>query len=335
MKVLQLLLLAVLVCEISTAPAVNNTTELTEEVSTGSNVQCLSPALVADITKVVNDASPFIKHLGNLPAFAATSCAQILAMRPSSNSSYYWIQEPEKAVRVFCHMNGKELYNEEGVWMKIADINMTKTAAKCPNGLEQTTQSSKTLCRRASSSGGCSSIVFSTHGVPYTKVCGRVIGYQYYSPDAFYSFYTYQSYTIDNQYVDGVSITQKTTPRQHIWTFAAGSDEVPSNNKYSCPCTNSLSFVGFTGLIPEFVGNDYFCETGTHVSATSQYYFNDPLWDGKGCGRFSTCCDGGKKPWFCKELPEAVENDIEVRVCRDSHRSNEDILIEIIELYVQ
>lgn len=199
MKVLQLLLLAVLVYEISAAPAVNNTTELTEEVSTGSNLQCLSPASVADITKVVNDASPFIKHLGSLPAFAATSCAQILAMRPSSNSGYYWIQEPEKAVRVFCHMNGKELYNEEGVWMKIADINMTKTAAKCPNGLEQTTQSSKTLCRRASSSGGCSSIVFSTHGVPYTKVCGRVIGYQYYGPDAFYSFYTYQSYTIDNQ----------------------------------------------------------------------------------------------------------------------------------------
>lgn len=335
MKSLFLLLVIALFDGVNAAPAPapnTNTTQLYEEMS-GSELQCLSPALAKEITKVINNASPFIEHLGDLPAFAATSCKQILTMKPDSKSGYYWIQEPEKAVRVYCHMDDDELFGEEGVWMRIADVNMTQTAAVCPTGLVRVT-SPKTLCRKTTSSG-CSSAVFSTHKVPYTKVCGRVIGYQYYNTNGFHPFYSHQTYTIDNLYVDGVSITQKTIPRQHIWTFAAAYDEVPGNNRYSCPCTNSLSYVAFTGLIPEFIGNDYFCETGSRVSVTNRYYLEDPLWDGKGCGRFSTCCDGGKRPWFCKELPEPVDSDIEVRVCCNENRSSEDVLLEIIELYVQ
>ena len=342
MKTVLFLLLTVIFGCTSAAPVEYNSTielsdyatdEVTDDDVTGAPPQCLSPELAAEITKIVNNASPFIKHQGNLPAFAATSCKQMLSLKPESKSGYYWIQGPTRAVRAFCLMDSKELFNEEGVWMKIADVNMTKPAATCPDPLEQQSVSSRELCHRSNT--GCSSVVFPTHKVPYKKVCGRVIGYQYYSTDAFHPFYSQQSYTVDNSYVDGVSITQETTPRQHIWTFAAARDEVPSNSLYSCPCTNSLSHVAFTGLIPEFVGDDYFCESGTYVSATSSYYFDDPLWDGKGCGQFSSCCDGSKKPWFCKELPEPVETNIELRLCHDSYYSDEDILLETIELYVQ
>jgi len=100
-------------------------------------------------------------------------------------------------------------------------------------------------------------------------------------------------------------------------------------------CTNSKSHVPFTGLIPPFVGIDYYCETASRTTYQNRYYLEDPLWDGQGCGRFSSCCDGGRKPWFCKELPTNVTDNIEMRVCFDEPRSADDVLLETIELYIQ
>ena len=39
-------------------------------------------------------------------------------------------------------------------------------------------------------------------------------------------------------------------------------------------------------------------------------------------------------PWFCKQLPEATTDDIEVRLCADEATTNEVILLEVIELYI-
>ena len=147
------------------------------------------------------------------------------------------------------------------------------------------------------------------HGIPY-KMCGKVIGYQYYSPQSFRAFRHNQQSTIGDLYVDGVSITHGSTPRHHIWTLAAALDEVPDHSKWSCLCTNSKSHVRYTGLIPPFVGTDYYCETGSRVGETNKYYLEDPLWDGQECGRFSSCCEGSRKPWFCNELPTYVTDDI-------------------------
>ena len=306
----------------------------TKSGNTSEESICVSESLLDEITKIVDNSSPGIKHLGDIPGYAAASCQQIATFRPrDSPSGYYWIQDKTGPVRVFCQMNGTETFGEEGVWMRIADMNMAGTSSTCPSGLELVT-SPKRLCRKRVSSG-CSSATFAAHNVPFSKVCGRVIGIQYYTPEAFDPYYNAQTRTIDDLYVEGVSITHSSNPRQHIWTFAAAIDEVPSHNMYSCPCANSKSHVAYTGLIPEFIGDDYYCETGSRTSARNRYYLEDPLWDGKGCGRFSTCCDGDRKPWFCKELEEPVTSDIEVRVCTDQSRSNEDVLLEIVELYVQ
>ena len=59
---------------------------------------------------------------------------------------------------------------------------------------------------------------------------------------------------------------------------------------------------------------------------------DDPLWDGAGCGPMSTCC---APPWFYKQLPQPTTDDIEMRVCRDEDASNEDIAIEMVEIYIQ
>ena len=222
--------------------------------------------------------------------------------------------------------------------MRVARVNMTETNSQCPSGLELIT-SPKRLCRKIGSAGGCSSVFFPTHNVQYSRICGKVIGYQYFSPDAFDPFRGNQQLTIDGTYVEGVSLTYGSNPRQHIWTFAAALDETPGHNYYSCHCTNDLAYVAFTGVIPPFIGDDYFCETGSRLLVQKQWYLDDPLWDGEGCGRFSSCCAREQqpiKPWFCRELPAPIADDIELRACRTGPRDiDEDFGLEIVEVYVQ
>ena len=64
------------------------------------------------------------------------------------------------------------------------------------------------------------------------------------------------------------------------------------------------------------------------------FYPNDPLWDGQGCGT-STCCTFSNPPWFCKQLPQATTDDIEIRLCGTYYESvtQEDTPIELMEIY--
>jgi len=76
--------------------------------------------------------------------------------------------------------------------------------------------------------------VYNTYGISYNHVCGRVIGYQYHSADAFRLELVPQ--TIEGPYVDGVSLTHGPPgTRQHIWSFAAGVVEMGHLTSYSFP----------------------------------------------------------------------------------------------------
>jgi dynein heavy chain len=101
---------------------------------------------------------------------------------------------------------------------------------------------------------------FPLSGVKYSRVCGKIKAYQYGTPDAFYPYYANRDVTIDNHYVDGVSLTHGQRPRKHIWTFATARDETRSS-QWVCPCTKTNTF--YTGVVPPFIGQDYFCETGS------------------------------------------------------------------------
>ena len=84
--------------------------------------------------------------------------------------------------------------------------------------------------------------------------------------------YRSSGYSIDTYYIDGISVTNGQSPRQHIWTFAAGYSKVDDYG--SCPCGSPTC----RATIPPYVGNDYFCETGAISSAqSSTFYPNDPL----------------------------------------------------------
>ena len=109
--------------------------------------------------------------------------------------------------------------------MRVAHLNMTDPTHHCPRGFRKIS-SPKRTCGRPGS--GCYSTTYTVDGISYSRVCGRIKAYQYYSPNAFDPFYNNKAFTIDSTYVDGVSLTHGRNPRKHIWTFANAADETRS-----------------------------------------------------------------------------------------------------------
>ena len=215
-------------------------------------------------------------------------------------------------------------------WRRITFINMTDTSYNCPTGLNLTSYSKRT-CGRSHTNSGCSSTTFSVGGLPYSRVCGRIRGYQFGATTGLFNRFNED---IDGYYVEGVSLTHGAAgSRQHIWTFAAGLSEVTTIYPNSgCPCDTAPYSV-----VPAFVGNDYFCESGLHSEWMHNFvlYPNDVLWDGQDCTSTSTCCQLNNPPWFTKNLLTNTTDDIELRICVEYTPSTEDVPLELIELYVQ
>ena len=253
----------------------------------------------------------------------ATSCKEIRDCDPTAPSGYYWVRNATgNATQVFCEMNTTNCGAITGGWMRAAYINMTDAANSCPVGLTYYTQNSTRFCSSNISSGGCTSVNFPTFGVSFTKVCGRALGYQYGHPDAFRD----STSSINSDYVEGLSVTHG-TPRNHIWTFAAGCSKDIGNGCSNCPCASPSP----GRAAPPFVGENLFCESGNTGTWENQWYLDDPLWDSQGCASGSTCCNRGG-PWFTTTLCEEVSNDIEVRWCTCC--GGEESGVEQLEIYV-
>ena len=182
--------------------------------------------------------------------------------------------------------------------------------------------------------GGCSSIQY-TSPTNYTKLCGQIKAYQYGSPDGL-GPYTGPKYepnlSVDDNYVDGVSITHGNVSRHHVWTYAAGGQEI-RNGKHDCPCNRDFDTVLYSP--PSFLDEDYYCESGKPNSINLKaLYADDALWDGEQCGHLEdTCCLNNTMPWFTKTLNSDDSSPIEVRSCRTN--PDEHTPIEIIEIYAK
>ena len=221
-----------------------------------------------------------------------------------------------------------------GGWRRVVYMDMTNPSTTCPSGWQLTGYSKRTCGRVSTGYPICHSVSFSVNGGEYNKVCGRIKAYQWGSPDGFSQFYR-QAPTMDSGYVDGISVTHG-NPRQHIWTFAGGlSEDTSYCPQCACPCDSSSAVPA-----PAFVGEDYFCESGLHepwVHRQSNFVLfpNDPLWDGQDCPSSSTCCSLHNPPYFVKQLPSSTAANIEARICLDQRHTDEDIAVELVELYVQ
>ena len=79
-----------------------------------------------------------------------------------------------------------ECGGEKG-WMRIANINAA-SGDRCPNGWRKITSPTK-ACRAPSDNAGCYSTHFTTYNIPYSRVCGMVVGYQKGTTDGFASLH--------------------------------------------------------------------------------------------------------------------------------------------------
>ena len=279
-------------------------------------------------TQLLNMTAQLILHALETPGMYSfhpvDSCA---ALPPSSPSGYYWVLDTTGSpVLVYCDMT-RSCGGVTGGWVRVAELDMTNSSHQCPSGLRQRTDSNRRTCG-ISVTSGCSSVTFSTAGLRYSKVCGKIKAYQVGVTSSF----ALGSRGINGIYVDGISLTHG-SQRQHIWTFASALDEVGSHPRENCPCTNTNS-ANRASPPPAFVGGDYFCDTGSAVRYIyDHFYGDDPLWDGAGCGPLNTCCSLNNPPWFYKQLPQPTTDDIEMRGCRGYNR--EDIATEIVDIYIQ
>ena len=243
---------------------------------------------------------------GLSPGNPVTSCADFLADNPSAQSGYYWIGTPRDSIRQYCDMT-LLCGGVTGGWLKVAGLDMKDSSQQCPSDLKEHTDFGIRTCRTNNLTGvGCSSAAFpvTSH---YSKVCGKIIGYQVGTPDTFGNIGRGVYPSIDAIYMDGVSLTHG-NPRQHIWTFAAGLDEASTLPHSNCPCTN-IATASQSTPPPAFVGNNYFCDTGIAGHYQVKFYGANPLWDGAGCGPQNTCCSFNNPPWFFRQLPQPTTDN--------------------------
>ena len=215
-------------------------------------------------------------------------------------------------------------------WRRVAYIDTTQGPGQCPSGLVEHVNSTtnQRACGRSNDTG-CSSVTYPTGG-SYTNICGRVRGYQFYTPNAFTGS---GGHSINDSYVDGISITLG-NPRKHVWTYTSYWYEMHNDSQYDvCLCQRSSS--NYYSRVSSFVGSDYYCETAFATdSETNRIAWENPLWDGAGsaCGTGGRCC--ATFGWFHKTVTPSTSDHIEVRWCADQGRGNEDVLTELVEIWV-
>ena len=95
---------------------------------------------------------------------------------PNTPSGYYWISGTDcQPQRLYCEMNTTRCGNITGGWTRVAHIDMKEPQQICPSPL-RTLTSPKRMCVQQQTTAGCTSVQYSTLGVPFTQICGQAAG---------------------------------------------------------------------------------------------------------------------------------------------------------------
>ena len=238
----------------------------------------------------------FFDKIGLYEDYPINSCRYIRVFHPYKQSDYYWINNQQnRTIQVYCSLSPSCIYFHR--LCSVGSMRITKL-----NKIQNRAQCFPGLKNYPRNTSSC-----------VTKSDSATCSSTFFSTfDIPYSIihgriraygvgtpdgFRSSSLTINDNYVDGISLTAGSIAnRQHIHTF------VP---KSKCSFTN----------IPSFVSYDYDCL---------------PV-----LGRRSTRCSRSScSQYFSKTLATPTTEAIEMRVCRDQSRSNEDIIIEDLEIYV-
>ena len=154
---------------------------------------CCSPSNKGDIIRITKDngRTDYVVCPDTIPKWCLEfkTCYDILQSDRDAPSGYYNITVNGSLVEVNCDMMGSNC-DGEGGWTRVAFVNMSEPGASCPPKLEEydNITNGSLLCwiNNEHKYYDCKSAFFPTYDVNYTKVCGRVRGYQYGYPYAFY-----------------------------------------------------------------------------------------------------------------------------------------------------
>ena len=86
-------------------------------------------------------------------------------------------------------------------------------------------------------------MTYPSSGLSYSQVCGRTTVHYSGTPDGLEEFSSQRpsSSSLDDNYVDGVSLTHSTCPRSHIWTFSTKNNNAVYRCINRCAPTWTLS----------------------------------------------------------------------------------------------
>ena len=231
---------------------------------------------------------------GQFKGYPAPSCQAIHKLHPSFKSGYYWVTSSNgSSICIYCDM-AKSCNNFTGGLTRVAVLNDETRPSICTGDF---IINRNTRCVRRSAEPGCSHIIFPLMNMSYSHICGTVESSWFGYPDGYIGSGRSPSTTINDNYVDGISLTYgKETSRTHIWTFIADDRSCPNN-------------------IPDYVGNNNTC-----------------LLHENSCSSSPNSCS----PSFFRKLEQPVTEDIEMRLCRDQHRvsDHEGIHFGNMEIYV-
>ena len=271
----------------------------------------------------------------------ANSCAEIYSLAPSNSpSGYYWLmnQVDGTAVSTYCDMQLTCGCSNQRGWTRVALFDMSDPSTNCPSQWRLLTGGGQRACGKSTNGWGWNARSYSVQGVPYQRVCGKIIGFLYGSPDAYNRWNAQKWRTVNDVYFDGIDVVYghynpntNANNYNHVWSNAATFCDQCG----VCPCmTNSGS-----RTVPTFVGENQYCEGGGPSGSWSPTLKPaDPLWDGMGCthGNEAPCCtEGTGPPWFCRNITTPTTENLVIRLMTDQQWHDEDMTVHYYELYVQ
>ena len=155
-----------------------------------------------------------------------------LASVAVSVTTYRHLRSEHLQTEQFCTTQSKVLQGcGTGRWWRVAYLNMSDPSQQCPSAWREYNTNGVRVCGRPATSRpareSCPAITYFT-GYQYNRICGRVIGYQIGTPDAFD--------TDNDTEFDGINITYG-AQHNHVWSYVAGLFDT-RNSLSNCPCSS-------------------------------------------------------------------------------------------------
>ena len=281
--------------ETTCSEAIPSNTAELHDLLAGLNASLQSQILMRESHNDFEAVNIIIGSIGYMKILPAPSCRVIILLNPTSPSGYYWVRSSNGSSVLVYCDMTFSCSGRANVGWMRVAYTQINETVECPRGFIKD-QNNENLCIPQEAKPSCTSIEYSIN-IMYSKICGAVQGQGFRGVDGFAapSIRGIGPCGTRHEDINGPYLDGISITRGNTSRKHIWSFPAKSN----CKCNSN---------VPEFVKTDYSC---------LQSY------------------DDNNTPWFLRTLMQASSDSFEVRVCRDQERSNEDIGIESIQLYIQ